>query len=218
VQKSDFYDYIMPFVPGVETPMVNFAIMRAVQIAAEQSGVLREAIDVPVLPAVSTYPLIPTDPTLEVSSVFLVRWFVDGTNIRIYPITDNVAEWMTTLPPSNPTAWQFILPNQITLSPVPNEAGFVRVQALLKPIFTIPGDVSDVWRDHMPMIANGALALLYAAPGKPWSSDKAAAQAYQSFAKSVLALRVSTRSGGMPNNATMTGVSMFGGSQMGVGR
>lgn len=212
VQKTDFWDFIMPMVPGVEDTMVNYAIMRAVRTAAEQSGVMREVIDVPVIPGVSTYTL-PLPPDTELASIFLVRWYVDGTNVRIYPINDNVEEFMTTLPPSNPTAWRSVLPDQLTVYPVPNEAGMLRVQALLLPKFTIDGPVPDLFFHHREMIANGALALLYAAPGKPWSSEKAAAAAYQAFAKAVLALRVQVRSGGMPNNATMTPVSMFGSGQ-----
>jgi hypothetical protein len=209
IPKSDFYDFILPFVPGVEESLVNFAIMRAVREAAEKSGIIRQVIDIPVIPLQSTYD-VPLPADMELAWAFLVRWYVDNTNVRIYPINDNIAEYMSTMQPAAPTAWRQVLPDQITLYPVPNEAGVIRITAMLKPIFALNSPVPDLFYDYREMIADGALALLYGAPGKPWTSKEASDAAYKNFAKQVLALRVLTRSGGMPNNSTMKGVATFG--------
>lgn len=209
IPKSTFYDFILPFVPSVEESLVNFAIMRAVREAAEKSGIIRDVIDIPVVPLQQTYD-VPLPVGMELSSLFLVRWYVDNTNVRIYPINDNIAEYMSTMQPAAPTAWRQVLPDQITVYPVPNETGVLRLTCLLKPVFDLSGTVPDLFYDYREMIADGALALLYGAPGKPWTSKEASDMAYKNFAKQVLALRVLTRSGGMPNNATMKSASTFG--------
>lgn len=211
MDKSEFYDYILPMVPGVDTPLVNFAIMRACKTLAEQSGLLRDVTFLPVVPLTDVYAIPLTDPlTTEVSSVFICRYFVNGTNVKLYPVTTQAAEWMTTMPPSPPTSWRFDEIASIQLYPTPSEVAEVRIETLLQPVFTIEGPVSDKFKDFKTQIADGALAFLFAMPGKPWTSEKASKMTYESFARSVLALRASLRSGGMPNNATLKSVSFTG--------
>lgn len=207
--KSAFYDFILPFVNGADLPFVNFAIARIVRTIADQTGLMKQFFTFPVLPAVSVYDLaLPTD--TELSSIFLVRFFVDNTNVRLYPVNSNIAEYMSTMPPAAPTSWQQLKPDQIQLFPVPNEAGEVRLDVLLRPVFSIEGEVPDIFLDYREMVADGVLSMMLATPNKPWSDPKAADNLYKNFAKSVLALRVYLRSGGMPNNSTMKGVSTFG--------
>lgn len=206
---SDIYDFVLPFVPVVDTPLVDNAIVRAVRIIASQTGIHRSVITSATVIGQTDYTLTP--PTgYEIDSVIQARLYPtsdpSGKGVKLYPIPDSVLNDMLTFDPALPTSWRYIGGGAFSLYPTPDSAETFKVTAILRPELDVAADLDQVYYQYRELIADGVMAFLFAMPAKPWSNEKQSAQSYARFGQGVLALRARVRAGGQVNNGTLKSV------------
>lgn len=66
---SDLYNYVLPYVPGVETPLVDFHIRRVVREFCRRTTLWRHRVELTTEPGVPDYILSPYDATLGGATV-----------------------------------------------------------------------------------------------------------------------------------------------------
>jgi hypothetical protein len=206
---SDLYDFILPFVPVVDTPLVDNALIRAVRVVACQTGIHRGVVTDNTVIGQNDYTLTP--PTgYEIDSILQVRLYPasdsSGKGVKLYPISDSVLNDMLTFDAALPTSWRYIAGGAFSLYPTPDSVEEFKVTAILRPELDTALELDQVYYQYRELIADGAMAFLFAMPAKPWTNEKQSAQSYARFGQGVLALRARIRAGGQVNNGTLKSV------------
>lgn len=205
---ADLYDFILPHVPAVDAPIVNHAVVRAVRMIASQTAIQRASITVPTVVGQREYTVPPTAGN-EIDTIIAVRLFPaadpNSKGIRLYPITTGVAEEMQWFDDALPTSWSYVA-DKLSLYPAPDSVNNLSVTVIMRPELDSAADLDDVYFHHREVIADGAMAFLFAMPAKPWTNQQAAQEAYARFGRAILALRARNRAGGQVNNGTLKGV------------
>lgn len=206
---ADLYDFILPHVPIADTPVVDHAIVRAVRMVAMQSGIQRATLTVPTVVGQYQYSLTAPAGT-EIDNVVSVRIFPtanpDTKGIRLYQVPQAVADDMLRFNPALPTSWTY-LADTLSVYPIPSTADSLSVVVILRPELSVVAPLDDIYRHHREIIADGAMAFLYAMPAKPWTNQQAAQEAYARFGRAILALRARQRGGGQSSHSTLSGVT-----------
>lgn len=203
VPFSALYDYIIPYVPGVEKPIVDSQIRKATREFMKRTTLFRETFSFPTIPGTSTYQLVPTFG--QVASV--IQAWIDTDMHDLKPAVEHKR------PPvgaRKPEAWFTTIPDMLTLYAQPDAVYTITVNAVvtLKIIDTeLPRALA---LHHAEALSAGVLALLYSMPGKPWTQSDAAREAGRIYAGAINTIRASLRDGGQPNQSTFIGAAKFG--------
>lgn len=207
VPFSALYDQVRPYLPGAEPAFIDAQIRKVLREFMKRTTLVRETFAFDTVNGMATYHLIPGFG--QVSSVLEV-FYDDPTNhheIELRPRPES-ARYLRS--PGQPDSWWTSLPDIITLSPTPDAIYTVSVRAAvtLKQDDTVFPD--QLLAHHAEAIAAGVMAIMYAMPGKPWTSGQAAKEAGRTYNGAIRTIRGNLRDGGQPNQSTFRGVAGFG--------
>lgn len=197
------YDHILPFVPGVETPLVDVTIRRVLRDFFKRTTIWRETFTFNTTLDQPLYQLQASSGS--VASILSVE--VAGAPIDPLPEDKR-------LPPaqaaardaSTPTAWYSTYPSLLALDPKPTAGISVVVNAAVTQpldagVTTFPDDVLNEYGEE---IGSGVVGVLMAMPGKPWTQSKASGEYLGKYVRCVTATRAKLRDGGQPNASRLT--------------
>lgn len=196
---DDFYDHVLPYLPGAEKPIVDFHIRRAVREFLKRTTVWREVFSFNTMIDEATYQLNPTQGAVgTVMNVSIdTRW--------ARPLAENKRDPYRSA--GKPDSWYSLLPSVITLFPKPN----AEVPVLVEAAITVPLDSNDMFipdnimEEHAEAIAAGVISAMMLMPGKPWSQREAGAMYGRTFGSAIRETRGKLRDGGQPNQSTFRG-------------
>lgn len=206
VPFSVLYDQTRPYLPGAEPGIIDAQIRKALREFMKRTTLIRETFAFDTIQDASTYQLIPSFG--QVSSVLDV--FYDdnaGNEIMLRPRPEE-ARYLRT--PAQPDSWWTSIPDILTMSPVPDGVYTVSVRAVIslkQDDTTFP---EELYKHHAEALAAGVMALMYAMPGKPWTSSQNSKEAGRLYNGAIRTIRGNLRDGGQPNQSTFTGIAKFG--------
>lgn len=199
---DQLYDFVLPYLPGAETGIVDFHIRRTLREFFRRTTVWRETFEFDTALAgetyADTYQLTPSNG--QVSSVLQV--YLDGQQLG--PVAEARRDPLAS--PRKPAGWHALVPHVLTLYPAPDAEYPVKVTAAI----TLPiGDVNEfpdsVLQAYAEPIAAGVIGAMLLMPGKPWSQSKAAPEYNRVFGGAVREIRGRLRDGGQPSHSTFIG-------------
>lgn len=200
---SALYDFILPLVPVVDTPLVDHAVRRAARFIATNAALEKTTLTVPTVVGQREYALVPPVGT-EITSILSLRIGSQPPYTKLYPATFDMVDQLMDFPDALPTMWTFVQGGPLSVYPSPDTIQTLHVTVFTRPEMTAT-TLADVYFQHRELLADGALAFLYQAPAKPWTNERAAAEAYARFGRGILALRARNRAGGQASSGTMSG-------------
>jgi hypothetical protein len=194
---EDFYDFIIPSCRGVDLPIVNFEIRKAVRDWQRSTTMWREAVPLTLRQGITDYTIVAVN---------------GGVTAGIYSMPDpqrtdgylaeasEADRWPEGyLPdPGPPDAYWQLYPGTIRLTRGPDKDYPIVVGIYKQMSQDISDDYipDDLFSNYAEKIASGALAQLLAQPGKPWRDVNMATYHNTEFVKAKLALRSKLRRGG----------------------
>lgn len=181
---ADFYDYILPLVPGATFELVNLHLRNSAIEFLDETGVVDYIAD-PIVSVAgqSTYGINAAGADYFSARVKSATY--DGD--IIWPVTSdsldaNVVEWR--LREGEPTSYLMPYPTQIRLYPTPDVSGKVlQLELTLRPTRDSAGVEDYVFERYVESIVHGAVARLAAMPNKPWTNVEVALRAGAFFTK-----------------------------------
>lgn len=173
-----FYDYILPDLPGCPFAVADNALRLAAIAFCEQSLAWRyQHPGVSVVPATAEYAFVP--PAEAVVHAITYAEFA-GKEIEAHAGEANIriADWR------NRTGTpEYVLggATSLTLVPIPDVAGTLKLTVALKPSPTATGVDDNIFNEYREAIVHGALAKLMLSPKKPYTSPNLATYHQQQF-------------------------------------
>ena len=196
-------DLLLPSLPGADTPIVDASIRKGVREFMKRTTLYRETFAFDTVPGTDRYQLLAQ--TGQVSAV--VHVYEAG---KPHPLPVATEEMRRVLLPRVGLAWWSPLPTVLALYPTPDEVVSLTVEAAV----TLPQDAVEIpdglFDNYGEVVASGILSIMYAMPGKPWTSEKAATVAGRAFSQEIKTLRGRLRDGGQPNQTVFTPLARFG--------
>lgn len=158
--------YVQPHVAGCPVPLIDQAILRAAIRFCMETGVWRHThATQAVIEATVAYSFVP--PAGAKVERVLAAW-LDGVPLPVKNATDmlGVADWTTET--GTPTCLVVLSDSQFRVYPLGD--GDVDMEVTVKPSRAATTIDDNVLETHIEAIADGALEILAAYPGKPWTS------------------------------------------------
>jgi hypothetical protein len=175
---SDFYDYVLPDLPGVALAAVDLALRQAAIAFCAQSMAWKYTHpDVAIVAATASYPFVP--PTDAVVHVITYAEF-DGTEIGCRTGESGITldDWRNQ---TGTPEYVFGGATALTLVPTPDVSGTLSMEVSLKPSTSAAGIDDDIFNEYREAIVHGALSRLMLSPKKPYSSPPLATYHQQQF-------------------------------------
>jgi hypothetical protein len=173
--------YVLPDVANCPMPIVDQAIVRAAIRFCAKTGVWRYThATQAVVEATVAYSFAP--PAGAKVERVLAAW-LDGQPLTVKNATDllGVADWTTET--GTPKYLVVLSDSQFRVYPL--GAGDVDMEVTLKPARAATTIDDNVFETHVEAIASGALEILLAKPGKPWSKPEHAAHHKGKFEEAI---------------------------------
>lgn len=204
VDYEFFYDQLIPYLPGVELPLVNLQIRKVMRDFLTRTTLAREKFPFETIAGTDTYRLNATYG--EVCSILSVK--LPAYSPHPLPVVAEERRWP--MAEGQPRGWFAALPHLPVLWPTPDAEYAVEIEAAVRP--TLGDDLfpQDVVTQHMEAISMGVLGAMYSMPGKPWTKADAAAGAARGYSSAVKTIRATMRDGGQPNASTFRPIAIFG--------
>jgi hypothetical protein len=202
VTFNTLYDQVLPYLPGIETPIVDSQIRKVLREFMQRTTLCRETFAFSTSAANATYLLTPSYG--QVSSLLEVRY--NDRRIPVAPEDRRDAG----ISAGEPVAWYSPVPNLITIYPAPDTEYTIEVDAVLT---LQQNDVlfpDELFNHYAESLAAGVLAITMSMPGKPWSQRQAAAEYGRVYAGKIREIRGRLRDGGQPNASTFIAARKFG--------
>ncbi len=180
IRWIDFYDYVMPELPGVHVSLVDLHLRQMAIELCEETQVWIETLDpISVVAGTAAYALSPPA-TLTDAAVGMVKWaWYDGS-----PLTFSTLEELGQLPvywpdveANTPTNYTQQSHDALTVYPKPlvDLADGLQIKAAMIPSLTATGVPDWIGQKYVQEISYGARAALMSMFGKPWSNSEGAA-------------------------------------------
>lgn len=175
---TDFYDLVIPDLPGCPFLMIDNALRQAAIAFCEQSlAWTYQHPDISVVAATAVYPFVP--PTGAVVHAITYVEFNDSA-IEAHAGESNItiSDWR------NQTGTpEYVLggATSATLVPTPDVAGTLSMTVALKPSPTATGIDDDIFNEYREGIISGALGHLMLSPKKPYTDSALATYHLQQF-------------------------------------
>lgn len=187
---SDFYDLIMPDLPGCPFMVVDNALRQSAISFCEQSLAWRwDHPDISVAGGMAAYAFAPPAGAAVHS---IIHAALDGKEIESHAgeSSINIADWRHR---SGTPRYVLGGPTAVMLAPSPDTAGILRMIVALKPSPVSPGIDDSQFNEYREAIIHGGLARLMLSPKKPYTDAQLAAYHQQQFSIKTAAagLRVS---------------------------
>jgi hypothetical protein len=169
---DQFYDYLLPWVPGCPTPMADLHLRLAARTFCEGTLCWRDWLDDVTTNGTDVLYDFETDTTQDV--VQLLHANLDGCSIRVIRQEDVPGDWRTNTCIDRSI---FAVSNTEQFAVVPLQAAglIVQTEVALMPSLTASGVEDHVFKSYVQEIAMGAAASLHALPKKPYSDPQSTA-------------------------------------------
>jgi hypothetical protein len=175
---SDFYDLVVPDLPGCPFLMIDNALRQAAIAFCEQSLAWSyQHPDVSVVAATAVYAFVP--PSGAVVHAITYAEFADtAIECKAGESGITIDDWRNQT--GTPT---YVLggATSATLVPTPDVAGTLAMTVALKPSPTATGIDDAMFNEYRDAIIHGALARLMLSPKKPYSNPSLATYHQQQF-------------------------------------
>lgn len=192
---SDFFDYVLPDVPGCPQDVAALAIRNAAIEFFDSTGVyVVSHVPLDVSSGQSTYQFVPPS-GWDISQVRSM--WVDGKTVTPSGEDDLAAmygEW--TSKTGCPRHFMQETQNDVRLVPIPDRSvvGGLHMRVVLRPARDAIGFSTDwVFDTWVDTIANGAKGALMAMPAKPWSNPPLGLHCTKQFTGAVGAAKITAR-------------------------
>jgi len=175
---SDFYDLVVPDLPGCPFAMVDNALRESAIAFCEQSLAWSyQHPDVAVVAATALYPFVP--PTGAVVHAITYAEFA-GTAIECNVGESGIMIYDWRNQTGTPT---YVLggATELTLVPTPDADGTLTLTVALKPTPDATGIDDSIFNEYREGIISGALGRLMLSPKKPYSNPAMATYHQQQF-------------------------------------
>jgi hypothetical protein len=175
---SDFYDLVVPDLPGCPLAVADNALRQFAIAFCEQSLAWRfEHPDIPVAVGTAEYLLAPPEGAVAHVITYAA---LDGEEIEpvdpaSLPIRDRGRR-------AGKPRYMLSGPASVTLMSDLYAAGTLTLLVVLKPSATSMGIDNNLFDEYREAIVHGALARLMLSPGKPYTNPQFAAYHQQQFA------------------------------------
>lgn len=170
---SQFYDFVLPELPGVDTPLVDIFLRNtSIEFCEETWALMADMDSINSVDAVYEYDL--DSPESGVEPFAVKQAWIDS--MPISPISmDNLwaasTDWRTSSGKPIYFAQQEF--SKILLYPVPDAVGYtLDITVTLRPTTTATGVPDRLFADYRRQISWGTMAALMAQPAKPWSNPE----------------------------------------------
>lgn len=198
---SALYDHVLPYLPGAEKPLVDANIRKAAREFLRRTTLVREDFAFTTQPGVDKYQL--NGQKGQVSSIIAVH--ADG-NPRPLPVATEEARARG----GKKLSWWSPVPTVLAIYPVPDREIGITLEAVVTLRLDATELPDDIVETYVDALAAGTLALMYAMPGKPWTSKEGAQVSGRAFGSEIKSIRGKLRDGGQPNRSTFTPMFRFG--------
>lgn len=192
---TEFYDEVMPSIPGATPALVLNAIRNAAINFCEQTKVW--VIDNDPILSIANEPHYDLDSSSTYEPVILMCAWYDER--KLIPKTPGDLDVMYTNWPSRSGAPEYITqekPSEIILVPYPSSSGSsITAKIAVKPKSTSTGIEKWIGEKYLEGIAHGALAKMMAMPSKPWSDGATSLYHKDLFDNAVAAARLDAGKG-----------------------
>lgn len=175
---SDFYDYVVPELPGIQLPLVDHWLRQiSIEFCQETCVHTARVTPIDILADTSTYDL--TSPVDETEPYLVKAAWYDDIPLDIAPVDvlNRYYSYWPDVTDTQPSCYTHTRPDQITLYPTPDTAlsGGLKVELVLRPTLVSTGLADWVFTRHVRDIAVGVKGRLMEMPGKPWTNLQLAA-------------------------------------------
>ncbi len=173
---TDWYDAVVPALPGLPLAAASFAIKRAAIEFCDRSLAWRVAIPAfQATAATGSYTLAAPVAGTIVAKVLELRYkgklLTNKSPAWLAEHYGDGVDWRT-VTADPPTYWTSEFPNQVTIVPLPvtTVAAALAGWCAVKPTDAATGLDEAIWREYHDEIANLAKARLMESPRKPYSN------------------------------------------------
>lgn len=193
----DFYDFIIPSCRGIEPPIVDFEVRKAVRDWQRSTTMWREVVPLTLRAGVTDYRIVPINGGITAG----IYSMPDPQQLNQFlSELDEAHRWPEGyLPQAGPPDgyWQ-LYPGVVRFNRAPNVDYPISV-GIYKQMSQDGADdyiPDELFSEYADKVASGALAQILAQPGKPWRDVNMATWHNTNFVKAKLALRAKVRKGG----------------------
>ena len=193
---DNFLPYLIPWVGGCPTPLAHQSLVRAARTFCEETNVVTRMVEpISLVPGEATYD-IDLEPDLDAIRV-LGAWI--GTSALALPSSRgsqfaNIPQPGVTGSPVFATSTQ---PNTVTLYPKPDNAAYEKlsVRVATRPKLSARSLDDSLFNRWVDGVVSGAIGIIAAMPGQPFSDPAQAAQADVRFWRAVNRARIEATRG-----------------------
>lgn len=176
---ADFYDLLLPDVPGCPFVAASFALRQSAIAFCEQSLAWTYLHpDIAVVNDVDEYAYVPPVGAL-VHAVTYAEFNDHEIDAKVKDVDMRIWNWR-----NQTGSPQYVLggPSGIRLVPTPDVEGTLKLVVALKPDNDATGIDDEIYQEYREAIVHGALAKLMLSPRKPYTNAELAAFHMQQFA------------------------------------
>jgi hypothetical protein len=175
---ANFYDYVLPDVPGAPTAAVDLALRQAAIAFCEQSLAWRyNHPDIEVTSGTAQYAFVPPAEAV-VHAIHYAAWNGDEIATRVDESNVTIYDWRND---TGTPRFVFGGATSLTLVPTPDADGTLALEVILKPAPDATGVDDSIFNEFREAIAHGALTRLMLSPKKPYTSPQLATFHQQAF-------------------------------------
>ncbi len=187
---NEFYDFVMPHVPGVDTAMVDFHLRETAIEFYERSQAWRYVhAPITVTALTANYPYVTPDPAqTEVHVINYAEFNDDEIGSQTSQFSSRYKDWRNLI--SQP---EFVIGSQTEaiLVPIPSLDGTLDLIVSLKPTVDSTGIDDDLqFNDYRATMVHGALYRLMRIPAKPYTSQELAYAHMVDFSAGITAANI----------------------------
>lgn len=175
---SDFYDSLLPDVPGCPFGSADYALRQSARDFCEQSLTWTYTHpDISVVNDQSDYTYVPPAEAL-VHTISYAEFNDKEISAETKDIDMHISDWR-----NQTGSPKFVLgmPNGIRLVPKPDLEGTLKLIVALKPDNDATGIDDEIYQEYRDVIVHGAMARLMLSPRKPYSKPDLAMHHMQQF-------------------------------------
>lgn len=215
-QFSELYDLILPYVPAVELPLVDYHIRRVTREFTRRTTLWRRRVTISTAPGVSDYVIAPYDAAEDAAEPEEIPEVCDPYSIisvtlagRGIPPRPEEARAPYGARPANakPNSWYSPSARVLHLYPTPDAVYEVVVDVVcaLTMFPSNPVLPEFLFVDYREIIADGVVSSLKQLANKPWFDPEGAGVWGRRYANSVQGIRAKLRDANQPNRGVMRG-------------
>ncbi len=193
---TDWYDEVLPDLPGAQTDIVLHAIRRALIYFCERSlAYWHTPADIDVVSGTHTYtPAVPTD--TEIAKV-RQAWY-DNNQLHIVSSDDLnnfYLDWQNESNPPEYLTQESVSTVRLVPNPSADLTAGLSLRLALKPTATAATIGGDIFDRYYDVIGYGAKARLMASPKKPYSSTEHASYFDRKFKDGIASAAIDAAKG-----------------------